>query len=91
MKADGRLSRAARSAKETAILQDKNIVVVVDYHAQNINFRWFNQATEEVRVGKMVWIMESTTGWASEYSLDGTALFMEEYSSAASHSINGSI
>ncbi|MGB2755869.1 MAG: hypothetical protein WBD75_10510 [Phycisphaerae bacterium] len=89
--------------------------MVVDYHAQNINFRWFNRAAAEERVGKyatskagilrqleqaarevdrsgkMIWIMESTTGWASEYSLDGTALFMEKYAAAASHTIIGSI
>lgn len=66
----------------------KDIVVVADYHAENIFFRWFNEATgeeltgkyptgregilrqvEEARAkvapgGEVVWIMESTTGWA---------------------------
>jgi transposase len=66
----------------------KDIVVVVDYHAENIVYRWFNEATgqeltgkyptgkegilrqvEEARAavspgGEVVWIMESTTGWA---------------------------
>jgi transposase len=66
----------------------KDIVVVADYHAENIVYRWFNQATGQERTGKyptgregilrqveearaavtpggqVVWIMESTTGWA---------------------------
>lgn len=66
----------------------KDIVLVVDYHAENIAFRWFNEATGEERTGRypttragilrqieqarrqvepggqVVWIMESTTGWA---------------------------
>jgi transposase len=66
----------------------KDIVVVVDYHAENIVYRWFNEATGQERTGKyptgrdgilqqvqeaqaavapggqVVWIMESTTGWA---------------------------
>lgn len=67
---------------------DKDIVLVADYHSENIEFRWFNQATGEERTGKfatsrsgilgeversaqelepggrVVWVMESTTGWA---------------------------
>jgi transposase len=66
----------------------KDIVLVADYHAENIAFRWFNEATGEERTGKyptsragilrqveeaaqelpaggkIVWIMESTSGWA---------------------------
>ena len=66
----------------------KDIVLVVDYHSENIVFRWFNEATGEERTGRyptgregilrhveeaaaelapsgeVVWIMESTTGWA---------------------------
>ena len=66
----------------------KDIVVVVDYHAENIVYRAFNEATGEERTGRyatgregilrqveeaqaalapggeVVWIMESTTGWA---------------------------
>ncbi|HUO08655.1 MAG TPA: IS110 family transposase [Phycisphaerae bacterium] len=66
----------------------KDIVLVVDYHAENIVYRWFNEATGEELAGKystgreeilrqveearsavvpdgeVVWIMESTTGWA---------------------------
>ena len=34
--------------------QAQDIVVVVDYHAENIEFRWFNEATGEERVGKWV-------------------------------------
>ena len=67
---------------------DKDIVLVVDYHAATIEFRWFNEASGEERIGKycttragilrqveqaagelerggrIVWVMESTTGWA---------------------------
>jgi transposase len=70
------------------MLDAKDIVVVIDYHAENIEFRHFDQATGEERTGKyattrtnllrqleqltrelppggrVVWIMESTTGWA---------------------------
>jgi transposase len=66
----------------------KDIVVVVDYHAENIVYRWFDETTGQERTGKyptgrdgilqqvqearaalspggeVVWIMESTTGWA---------------------------
>jgi len=66
----------------------KDIVVVVDYHAENIEFRQFDEVTGEERCGRyattragivrqleaaarevtaggrVVWIMESTTGWA---------------------------
>jgi transposase len=73
----------------------QDIILVVDYHAENIEFRWFNEATGEERVGKyattrngivrqveqatreverdgqVVWIMESTTGWARVKDLIG--------------------
>ena len=86
----------ALSAKETAMQQAKDIILVVDYHAENIEFRWFNEATGEERVGRyattragilrqveqaarevdrggrVVWIMESTTGWARVRDLIGT-------------------
>jgi len=76
----------ATRAEETAM--NKDIVLVADYHAENIAYRWFNEATGEERTGKyptgradilqqtdraagelvpggrVVWIMESTTGWA---------------------------
>ncbi|MCX5685382.1 MAG: IS110 family transposase [Planctomycetota bacterium] len=76
--------------------QTQDIILVVDYHAENIEFRWFNEATGEERTGKyattrdgilrqveqakrevapggrVVWIMESTTGWARVKSLIGT-------------------
>jgi len=66
----------------------KDIVIVVDYHQENLQFRWFSEATGEERTfslptcadkilqvvqsataevgdgGQVVWIMESTTGWA---------------------------
>ena len=88
------LSRVARSARETA-MQGKDIILVVDYHAENIEFRWFNEATGEERTGRyattrdgilrqvdqarrevapggqVVWIMESTTGWARVKDLIG--------------------
>jgi transposase len=68
--------------------EGKDIILVVDYHAENIEYRWFNEATGQERTGKyatsragilrqveqavgelspggkVVWIMESTTGWA---------------------------
>jgi transposase len=74
----------------------QDIIVVVDYHAENIEFRWFNEATGEERTGtyattrdgiagqveqaerevardgRVVWIMESTTGWARVKDLIGT-------------------
>ena len=74
---------------------DKDIVLVADYHAENIEFRWFNEATGEERTGKLattrsgilrlveeaaqkvqpggrvVWIMESTTGWSRVKDLLG--------------------
>jgi len=67
---------------------NKDIVLVADYHSENIEFRWFNEATAEERRGRfatsragilrqveqstqeltpggrVVWVMESTTGWA---------------------------
>jgi len=73
----------------------KDIVLAMDYHAENIEFRWFNEATGEERTGKfpttranilrqveqgagelvpggrVVWIMESTTGWARVKDLLG--------------------
>jgi transposase len=76
--------------------EDKDIILVADYHAENIAFRWFNQATGEERTGKyrtsragilreiekasqelepggqVVWIMESTTGWARVKDLIGS-------------------
>jgi len=76
--------------------EGKDIILVVDYHAENIEFRWFNEATGEERTGKyattrdgilrqveqarrevspggeVVWIMESTTGWARVKDLIGS-------------------
>jgi transposase len=76
--------------------EGKNIIVVTDYHAENIEYRWFNEATGEERTGKfptsragilrlaeeaarelspggkVVWIMESTTGWARVKDLLGS-------------------
>jgi len=75
--------------------QVQDILVVADYHAENIEFRWFNESTGEERTGKyattragilrqvdqaarevapggrVVWIMESTTGWARVKDLIG--------------------
>jgi len=83
----------AQRAEETAMGRD--IVLVADYHAENIEFRWFNEATGEERTGKysttrsgilrqveqaagelerggrIVWVMESTTGWARVRDLLG--------------------
>ena len=75
--------------------QSKDIILVVDYHAENIEFRWFNEASGEERTGnfpttragilrqveqaagevepggRVVWLMESTTGWARVKDLLG--------------------
>jgi transposase len=75
--------------------ESKDIVLVADYHAENIEQRWFNEATGEERTlkyptaragilrqvesaaqevspgGRLVWIMESTTGWARVKDLLG--------------------
>ena len=85
----------AQRARETAMHTGKDIVLVADYHAENTEFRWFNEATGEERRGKypttraailrqveqaaqelepggrVVWIMESTTGWARVKDLLG--------------------
>lgn len=85
----------AQRAEETAVNEGKDIILVADYHAENIEFRWFNQASGEERTGKypttrsgilrqveqavgelepggrVVWIMESTTGWARVKDLLG--------------------
>ena len=85
----------AQWAEETAMGDRKDIILAVDYHAQNIEYRWFNEATGEARRGrfptsanailvkiqeatgelsaggKVVWIMESTTGWARVKDLIG--------------------
>lgn len=42
----------AQRAEETAVSEGKDIVLVADYHAENIEFRWFNEATGEERTGK---------------------------------------
>jgi transposase len=85
----------AQRAEETAVNEGKDIILVADYHAENIVFRWFNQASGEERTGtypttragilrqveqaarelkrggRIVWIMESTTGWARVKDLLG--------------------
>ena len=85
----------AQSAEETAVNEGKDIILVADYHAENIEFRWFDQASGEERTGRyptgkagilrqveqavqevapggrVVWIMESTTGWARVKDLVG--------------------
>jgi len=79
----------------------KDIVLVADYHAENVEFRWFNEVTGEERTGRypttrsgilrqvedacrrlppdgrVVWVMESTTGWARVKDLvDSRAKFV---------------
>jgi len=73
----------------------RDIILVADYHAENIEYRWFSEATGEERTGRyatgragilrqveqagselepggrVVWIMESTTGWARVKDLLG--------------------
>ncbi len=85
----------AQRAEETGVKEGKDIVLVVDYHAENIEFRWFDEASGEERTdrypttragilrqveqaaqelspdGRIVWIMESTTGWARVKDLLG--------------------
>ena len=75
--------------------EGKDIVLVADYHAKNIEYRWFDQSTGEERTGnypttrsgilrqleqavgelspggRVVWVMESTTGWARVKDLLG--------------------
>jgi transposase len=75
--------------------EGKDIILVADYHSENIAYRWFNQANGEERTGgypttragilrqveqaagelqpggRIVWIMESTTGWARVKDLLG--------------------
>jgi len=41
-----------KRAGETAMHEGQDIVLVVDYHARNIEFRWFNRQTSEERTGK---------------------------------------
>ena len=75
----------------------KDIILAVDYHAENTEVRWLNCCTGEERClnipttrsgilrlvekavveagqagGKVVWIMESTTGWARLKELIGS-------------------
>ena len=80
-------------------MKTQDIVIVTDYHAKSISYRWLDQATGEERTfsgptdleaiasvlaeaqsaakksggsgGKVVWIMESTTGWARMEALVG--------------------
>ena len=85
----------APRAKETAVNEGKDIVLVTDYHVPNIEFRWFDEVSGEERTdrypttwadilrqveqaaselergGRIVWIMESTTGWARVKDLLG--------------------
>jgi len=80
----------------SAIPSRRDVILVADYHDQNVVIRWFNEATGEERLlrchvnpvalhqlvqravreasdasGKVVWIMESTTGWARLRKLIG--------------------
>ena len=75
----------------------KDIILAVDYHAENTEVRWLNCHTGEERClnipttrggilrlvekataevapvgGKVIWIMESTTGWARVKELIGS-------------------
>lgn len=78
--------------------RSQDIVLVADYHDQNIVLRWFNESSGEERVetipttaeaimhivdtacreaaqvgGRVVWLMESTTGWARLADLLGSS------------------
>ena len=77
--------------------KDKDIILAVDYHAENTEVRWLNCHTGEERClniptaragivrlvdkalaeaaevgGQVIWIMESTTGWARVKELIGS-------------------
>jgi transposase len=79
------------------VYHQKDIILAVDYHAENTEVRWLNCCTGEERRlnipttragilrlveraiteaapigGKVVWIMESTTGWARVKELIGS-------------------
>ena len=83
--------------KETAVYDHKDIILAVDYHAENTEVRRLNCCTGEERRlnipttrigilrlvekavgeaaqvgGKVIWIMESTTGWARVKELIGS-------------------
>ena len=42
----------AQRAKETAVNEGKDTVLVADYHAENIAYCWLNEATGEEPTGK---------------------------------------
>ncbi len=42
----------ARRAEETAMHERKDIILVADYHSENVEFRWFDEATGEERTGR---------------------------------------
>jgi transposase len=77
--------------------RDRDIILAVDYHAENTEVRWLNCASGEERTlripttrggilrlvetavgeagqvgGRVIWIMESTTGWARVKELIGS-------------------
>ena len=81
--------------------ESKDIVLSIDYHADNIEFRWLDLASGEERTGniptsrpqilqliqdvrkelspggQIVWLIESTTGWARVKDLlDGQVRFV---------------
>ena len=80
----------------------KDIILAVDYHAENTEVRWFNCCTGEQRClripttrteilrlveeavaeaapvgGNVIWLMESTTGWARVKELIGSRVRFE--------------
>jgi len=88
---------ALKGRKETVMHSSKDIVLAVDYHAENTEVRWLNCDSGQERClnipttrsgilrlvekavaeaaqvgGKVVWIMESTTGWARVKELIGS-------------------
>ncbi len=44
------MARSAR--KETAMYSGQDIIIVLDYHAENIEYRWFDARSGEERTGK---------------------------------------
>ena len=92
---------APKRRQEIAVYRKNDIILVVDYHDQNLVVRTFNTNTGEERLtkcpttdreirrlvaearieaepdgGRVIWIMESTTGWARVRDLLGKSAIM---------------
>jgi len=92
---------ALKRRKEIAMYQDKDIIMAVDYHDENLVARQLDTRTGEERLlkrpttaanirrlvddaraqaepsgGRVIWVMESTTGWARVKDLLGSSAKM---------------